>query len=246
MNMLFVLPYCQKDVALAAKLLDWITELKGASRVTHSCLLVADAAVPKAAALKMQDVARSIWYRAETMLVTVPETMQAWPQAPNLMFQNACRQINNCHKLPWLWLEPDAVPLKPTWMDDLANEYANCPKRYVGAFVESSQANTPPVHLPGVSMYPPDAYRELEPFTTSGQAFDMAMASHVIPRANNTLIIQSFYGTQELAPSFKETKAEGDAQNVLPINFIKPNAVLFHRCKDGSLIDVLRARRTKK
>ena len=62
-------------------------------------------------------------------------------------------------------------------------------------------------------------------------------------RSHNTPLIQHFWGKPDLAPTFREVKGEHDPENTIPMGFIKPEAVLWHRSKDGTLIDLLRARK---
>ena len=236
MNLLLTLPYCSKDIALLKKNLSWIARL-GFSE-DHACLLVADSAVPHEEKLAVQALAKAVFDSTETMIVVVPEKEQKWPEAPNLMFAAAARQVQEAYKQPWLWFEPDATPLVPNWLDLIALAYEHCPKRFMGSLVPSSGENDlPPVHLAGCAVYDPNAYTGLAQFTKGGKAFDIAAASYAVPRASNTPLMQHFWGQPDLAPTF--TDASTGPDNALSLSYIKPEAVMFHRCKDGTLIDLL-------
>jgi hypothetical protein len=239
MPLLLTLPYCQKDVALASKVLDWMIELS--PLYAHSCLLVADDAVPHEQKRELQKKAHGAFYFAETINVRVPADRQGWPLGPNFMFTAAARQVAEAYKLPWLWFEPDAVPLVPTWLDRIESAYKLSPKRFLGTHIPSEgQPDVPPVHLSGCAVYAADAYLGLQPLITGKVPFDMAAAGYSVPRSTHTPLMQHYWGSQDLAPTFKEDPTPLDPKNTLPLSFLKAEAVMFHRCKDGSLIDLLR------
>lgn len=236
-KMLCVLPYCSKDIESAKNLLQWITTLGGCPR--HSCLLIADVTVPKEQRMEVKALALPSFASVDGIPVAIPTT----GYAPNHMFMLAAQQIMFSYKWPWLWLEPDAVPLIHGWLDALADEYAVSPKRFLGNLVKGDQPGLPELHLTGVSIYPPDAFPIYDAFASiksANVAWDMEAATAVVPRAKHTCLIQSFWGTRELPPTFVKETAAGQPPNALPFSFLKPEAVLFHRCKDGTLIDLLR------
>jgi hypothetical protein len=236
--LLVTLPYCNKDIAAAERLLKWIDELN--TSLCHSLLLVGDSLVSRDKMKEFKSIASRSFHDVEAIIVTVPTNRQAWGTATKAMFEHTASQVSQCYKLPWLWLEPDCVPLKPTWLDELAYEYAFCPRRYMGAHVTASQLKSGPPHMAGPAIYPSNAYAELVPYLNNGEHFDLCIAPHVLPRSSNTDLIHHFWGTQELAPTFKSAKLEGDPENVLTMAHIKPGAVLWHRNKDGTLIDMIR------
>jgi hypothetical protein len=241
--LLVVLPYCQKDVAQAKELLTWIAELTDESH-TRNCavLLVADSAVPIDTCKELKSIAERGFAHNETIAVKVPEARQNWPMAPNAMFHDASKQIIECYKMPWLWLEPDAVPLKSDWLLSLEVAYHDSPKLYMGVFVESAQPNLPPVHMAGVGIYPSHAHAALRQFCAGEDAWDMAMAHYVVPRASRTNLIQSLWGEPNLPPVFVEAK-QGQP-NEVTLDVLQPGSVLFHRTKTSELIRLLRARKT--
>jgi hypothetical protein len=53
-------------------------------------------------------------------------------------------------------------------------------------------------------------------------------------------LIQCYYGTRELPPIFVAQRTEQSLINHIALDYIKPEAVLFHRNKDQSLIPLLR------
>lgn len=241
-RLICVIPYCAHDVDLAKNLLTWIGQLGGCPG--HSCVLAPDAVVPKDQRMALKALALQTFDNVETHVITPPQD----GYAPNHMFMLTAKQIMANFKMPWLWCEPDAVPLKHGWLDQLATEYAQSPKRFVGNLVNGNQPGLPAVHLTGVSIYPPDAFEVYEKFPSirsANVAWDMEAASDVVPRSQHTDLIQSFWGKRDLPPTFVKEKLAGSPENALPLSFISPEAVLFHRSKDGSLINLLREQETQ-
>lgn len=232
-----VIPYHAKDLESARNLLTWIKELGGCPG--HSCILAADATVPKEKRQEIKALARQSFENADTIPLAIPER----GYAPNHMFMLTAQQIMFSYKLPWLWLEPDAVPIRSGWLSTLSEEYAGSPKRLLGGLVESNQPGLPAVHLTGVSIYPCDVFPLFDGFASiksANVAWDMEAASATVPRAKNSQYMQHFWGTRELAPTFVKETAAGQPPNALTLEFIKADVVLFHRNKDGTLIELLR------
>lgn len=239
MKLLLTLPYHTKDVELMKKCILWMKELRS-NYDPHSCLLVADSGVPHETKIELHKLAKTMFPNVESISVRIPADKQKWPLAPNLMFYFAARQIQEAYKLPWLWFEPDAVPLKPTWLNDIAESYEKCPKRFMGSHIPSKgEPELPPVHLAGCAVYPADAYVGLNQFASADKAFDIASAAYTVPRSVNCPIMQHFWGKRDLSPVFAETKDMLDPENMVTLDFLYPDSVMFHRCKDGSLIDLL-------
>lgn len=242
-TLLVVIAYHPGDVQLAENLLSWINEL-GGTDTDHSCLLVADSNVPKEKRADLLQLARQSFRFSAT--IPIDATKSAWP--PNRMFLMAARQVSMCYKLPWLWLEPDAVPLRKNWRDELADEYGLCPKKFMGPIVENTlkQPNLPALHLTGTAIYPPDAwdlYNSIPALKTESRAWDMTAADQVVPRTQHTELIQHYYGEIKLPPVFVSERKAADPKNFVTKKFLHSSAVLFHRCKDGSLIELLRSSR---
>lgn len=235
--------YCKHDIELAKNLLKWIGELGGCPG--HSCILVADNVIPKEERKAMKELALPSFANVDTIPVAIPAT----GFAPNHMFMLAAQQIMFSYKLPWLWLEPDCVPLKSGWLSRLSEEYAGSPKRLMGNLIDSTQPGLPAVHLTGVSIYPCDVFPLFDAFksiSSANVAWDMEAAGATVPRAKNSQFMQHLWGTRELPPTFVKESAAGQPVNAKPLSFIRPDAVLYHRNKDGTLINLLREQLTAK
>lgn len=132
---------------------------------------------------------------------------------------------------PVLWIEPDAIPLKPGWFGAIAKEYVTCKSPFMGHLEPLCQ----PKHLAGVAVYPPD-WRLRAPLLAGvldapdsrvwgkgkGQAFDTYAAPDVYPQAKQARTIQQVW--------------KAPAMTISRLGLIDRDTVLFHQCKTGTLI----------
>lgn len=246
--LLVVLPYHAGDIDLARKLIEWIAEL--GSCKPHSLLLCADTAAPRDKIVDLMELARPHFVKVQTMLVSVPQPAEGktvWP--PNVMFLNAARQVNQCYKRAFLWLEPDAVPMYAGWLDDIAEEYEETPLRFMGSIIkQQGQEGMPSEYLNGVAVYPNDAidvFDKIAPIKDGIKAFDIGAATVLMSRSSDTPLIKHYWGERNLPPVFVEAKTPDSPKNHLTLDFIPKEAAIFHRSKDGKLIDILRKKRKK-
>lgn len=247
---LVVLPYHRGDFDIAKKLVQWISEL--GSCKPHSILLCADSTVPQESMRELMELARPSFERVATMIVTVPTkpaegSERVWP--PNTMFLQAANQVRENYRLPFLWLEPDAIPITDTWLDQIALAYQHCPRRFMGTIVtQVGQPGLPAQYLNGVAVYPNDAvevFNNISAVKDHSSAFDIGSAPVVVSKSQNTSLMQHFWGTKEMPPIFVATKTTDSPKNHVTMDFVKPGVVLFHRSKDGNLIDLLREQKAK-
>lgn len=134
---------------------------------------------------------------------------------------------------PWLWWEQDAVSLRSGWLTALAEEYAGCHLPFMGAIGASDRPDA--AHLNGVAIYPADACRRVPSLIVGGLLpFDVKGGSRVLSQAHVTPLIQhawSWNGAYSPPPTFPDAAS---------LSRLSDSAVLFHRCKDASLITQLR------
>lgn len=241
MKLIAVLPYCQKDHTSATRLLNWIKELDG--HVDHALLLVADDAVPMDTKKALDALGKTVFAHSETILVKAPAPVGDNYHAPAaMMFLRAMGHIEQCYRWPFLWMEPDCVPLKHGWLDALAQEYENSPKEFMGSMMRTSQEGVPSQIFFATAIYPRDSHHRLKEFCDGKQAFDMAFSPYVVPRGTNTPLMFHCFGSPNDPPTFKDVKMPGDGPNVGTLESIPKQAVFMHRCKDGTLIDLLQKR----
>lgn len=233
--MLVVFPYSLVDQKLAVKLAQWIAEL--GKNPTHEVLIVRDHRCNPALDQSIRAALISSFSAVETIDVT-DDVYNQWPHSANLMFRNAAKHIQYTRPRFWLWMEADAVPMRSDWCDLLEAEYLEAGKPFSGDLVS---VHTPELdvedHLSGVAIYPGVITDHAGlAVVTLELAWDMACREQTVPNMH-----QSKY----LSHAWRHPTFEGMEQVQREIYAIKPECVLFHASKDGSLIDILRAERNK-
>lgn len=211
--MLIAIAYCRKDREQADALSGWLHEL---GPFNHDLLTVRD--------YRTKPV-EFTGFRSQKEII-VRDPVDTWPAGPNASFSAAGKYIEYKAKQPWLWLEPDAIPLRKEWIDLIEQEYLASGKPFMGARVEVPNV---PVHMSGVGVYPARlSHHAGLAYQTVETAWDVTAAQQIVPQAHFTNLIQH----QWKAPSF-ESWADVEKR-------IRPEAVIFHANKDGSLIQLLR------
>lgn len=252
--MLLVLPFCNKDAATASKNIAWMFELDG--KTNFECLLAWPDSTKPEFIEKMRAGASKVFAKVHEF--SYPEaTETTWPAGPNWAWQSVARWIpmitnskGNTYPFekvlpdgtPWLFLEADAVPLKPGWMQTLADEYRRGGKPFMGHIVKDMG------HMNGVAVYPNHvAFYARDALHAVHSAWDAVLREQTIDVTHNANhLIQHCWVLHNQdtpmhfgdgpAPSFRDP---GHMHRIL-----EPNAVLFHRTKDGSLINCLMQART--
>jgi hypothetical protein len=234
--MICVIPFHTGDVNLAQDLLRWIEDLGGCQN--HDALLVVDRSVQWSTAIAALTQANKCFRRVTFAVPDVPYDF-GWPQGANAMFKFAAKHIEENFAEHWLWLEPDAAPLKSGWLDALDAAYKTCGKRFMGAVYRSNNPNIQIPVLSGVAVYPNECMREVEEATKGIAAFDVILSQILNGDMAHTDLIHWVWGEKrEIAPRFAEINEPGT--EIFCLKQLKKEAVLFHRCKDGSLIRLLR------
>lgn len=222
---LVVTPFHPGDIEQAFRQAQWIRELGRLSG--HDLLLIADTRCSKE-----QVEALHLEYAASYDHVEVLDFVdhyRKWPESPNQVFGLAARHIMRAKPQPWLFLEPDAVPLKTGWLDGLWAEYQAAGKPFMGDFVSAATAGINIVdHMSGNAIWPADLFTHAGLTLIADVAFDVAGASQIVPQMHKTKLIQH----QWKAPPFESWQQVEER--------IRPEAVVYHASKDGSLIRLLR------
>jgi hypothetical protein len=124
MSLLIVIPFNASQAESAEKLCDFIYFISGKQQQGH-CLLVASSDVHDEMKLKVK-LAAEVAFENVNLAVT-----RANP------FSETVKLVSQNYKSPWLWLEPDCVPLKVGWIGALQEAYDNQPKKYMGAYYKN-------------------------------------------------------------------------------------------------------------
>lgn len=231
--MICAIAFHSGDFGQAVDLLDWINLLDGCK--AHDCLLIADSEVQWNDCLRLMTLAREGFQNVE--MITAEPPRKGWPMAANAMFMAAAHHLAG---KPFFWCEPDCIPLRAGWLDELQHEYERIGKPFMGALVRSTQVGLPEISLGGCAVYPRDAAERLRAFCTGERAWDVASSEAVVPLASDTKLVQWFWGQPQLAPTFAVSKFLNSPVNTFTQKHISQEAVVFHRNKDGTLIRILK------
>lgn len=240
---LVVLPFHSGDADLMVKLLDWILHLNPDGHKKTDALLVTDESVSSDQRATVVERTKQAFRNVMLTVATIPDTHKGWPKAPNVMFEHAARQVQLTCKVPWLWLEPDSVPLKKNWLEVLSEEAFFSSRLFVGAHVQGRTLKGQVLeHMSGVGIYPHNTMLHLGlDIANAEEAFDLAISEKVLRRMQKTHLIQHHWGpNQSEPPTFVPSVTSASPKNSVTLSLIDSRAVLFHRCKDGSLIELLK------
>lgn len=221
--MIVVLPVCNKDLSAALRNLKWAKHLDG--QIDYDCVVSHDTDTD---AVKVISSA-SEYFKSVTEHTYAPPKETTWPRPQNVAFQHAASFVYGFTRSPWLWWEQDAVPLRSGWMDEITSEYLASRRLFMGAKYMTPYGP----HLNGVAVYPYNVpLIEPEMMMCRGAPFDLVGGKKVLSYSHISPLFQhvwSFEGSsnESPAPTFP------NAEDLLKVD---PKAVLFHRCKDDSLI----------
>lgn len=231
--MTVVLAFCPADADQALSLLEFIGQLGGCQE--YSALLVVDAGVDWAKCVDALSLANRIFRVASIVCTDAPVT--GWPAGANALWIAAAKHCKTVGT-DWLWLESDAIPVKRGWL--VAIDKMRKGSRYFGQlYMYPEQAMKV---MSGIAVYPPDAIDLIGPYIAANptKAWDVSSAEAVVPLATNTKLIHHFYGEKDLAPTFIENRTSETRRNAFTLDQIPDEAVIYHRNKDGTLIELLR------
>jgi hypothetical protein len=213
---------CHRDVELAALWLRWVVHLgfKGRMLVvfTHRTdpapLIAAIAGTTRIGVVRCPD-----------------EQERGYPGSASHLFLRTIEEVEK--RFPGkavFWVEPDTVPMKPGWNEEIVAEYQTCGKPFLGMRV-----GTKFPHLSGNAIYPAN-WRELAPSIADvlnapdyrlwgpgkGQPWDVYCRHDTTPQMAESKLMQQ---------TWKERDARGTR-----LKEIRPETCLFHQDKAGALI----------
>ena len=245
--MIVVAPFCIKDCKSAHKNITWAHELDG--KLPFKVMLSYDTDVPEDWIKKIDDISHHTF--DEVVHFNYNEWMgnPSWPSPQNYSFGKVCREIISNYDEPFLFWEPDAVPIRERWMHDIERDYQKCGKPFMGHIVHGAFDQNS-MHLNGVAVYPPNLheYSTAIMIPPQGVAWDVAGSfDGVVQNSRHSKLIMNVWEIDAknrpctsggIVPSFPDQKTVDDV-----VDF---EASLFHRNKDLSLVDRLRERRNAK
>lgn len=269
--MICLLNFCHKDRDQALNLLKWIGTLGGCKG--HDLILQSSITAAANGLVSELELAANDLFDTITTRVTDIQDERGWPYSCNTAWVDAVmfmryrparpwlfakmenpagtpkwkEEVAEASKrltVPWFWMEPDCVPLTKDWLDRIEVAYRECsvrksqPKYFLGGEVRQ-----PEHRMSGVGVYPcavAQFTRGLPHLANNPAPWDQVLSQDFSSFVEYTPLIQNVWnktvGDPNSAPTFPD---------VASLSHLDPSAVLFHRCKDGSLIERLRERDRK-
>lgn len=221
------------DIDATRKLLLWMEELGGSSN--HDLVIVADAGTPFDEASAALEIGRRVFKSA--LLVTNERSVIGWVEGPKSLVIRAL-DFAAAHSRAILIMDSDAIPLSPGWLDRIEGEYTAFGRPYMGHLFDCNQPGLPSKLMSPIAVYPPTASKELFDPILNGHHWDVSITPVVVPQCHDTNLIHHLFGEIGNPPSFSTAAVPGT--NIFSLGQIRPSAVIFHRNKDGTLIDLLR------
>ncbi len=228
--MLVAFTYCRKDASLALDNLRWIAEM-GCVKA-HDILIT----FPEGLEFKEHESAARSAFNKVT-LNPIDDVSSGWPFGANHAWRRACDYIDYFKMSPFLYMEADAIPTKPEWMNIIAAEYQHCGKPFLGylEYKDDPQRR----HMNGVGVYQQvhrlapsllTAPTPSEPSQIGSNhlAFDWSGKDEVVPQMHVSKLFQFQYK--------KEAELIADES----LSWLRSDAVIFHTMKDTRFIDLLR------
>lgn len=227
--MFVVIPIYERDKDAALRLAQWIADLGGAGK--HDCILAVHKGTDSAPVF---DILKPAFRRIREFfipdeLIVERDDMHAY--AANVMWKRTVNDIGDMPEPePWLWLELDAVPLTPDWLDKIDAAYKREGKPFLHDLVVTPRGRS----NSGCGVYPPKVANYTERlWELADVSWDILLYPEFKAHTAYTPLIQDigFLPDGETLPTFPDQES---------LAIIRPEAVLFHRCKNESLIARLR------
>jgi len=233
--MTVVISFHRGDVHLAISLLEWIKLL--GKHPTHNCLLVVDCAMEWGSSMDTLNLANEIF--RSTSLITNDKPTEGWIPGSCSLFAAAAQHMESIGE-PFLWVEPDATPLHKGWLDAIAAAYQQYSKPFLGSLVTHSLSNRPNPYFEGCGVYPANTWSRIKDKFILEESWTLWCAEEVVPHAVDSPLFQHFWGVKDLAPTFVAQRKSDSPVNALTLADVRQGAALFHRCKDQSLLRLMR------
>lgn len=152
-----VIPFDSSDVARAERLCDLIYWQSGQKPEGH-VLLAASHDVHGEFVEKCRIAATVAFQTVDVIKLSPVSHTDSKTLKLNHSLRETSKYIKDNYRVPFLWLEPDCVPLKRGWLKAIGQAYHSQPKRYMGCHVASGEKK----YLFRVAVYPHYAFSELE------------------------------------------------------------------------------------
>lgn len=229
--LLVVIPFTTAEVPLVLKNLALARKLDG--RLSNPVLLTYEegtGGVPEV-------VQAALTAFSEVQTFTYHQGPSGWPMGPNHAFKMTAFHLGEQkNPRPFLWWEADATPLRKGWLEVLDSAHRAGGRLFSGHVVSGMD------HMNGVGIYPPDVREHsIKAMTSVKTPWDVAMKGETRHLTNpiNHLILHYWNivaGSNYNGPAGEPLSVKSKKELA---KWVTPEAVLLHRCKDGSVADVL-------
>jgi hypothetical protein len=225
-----LLPFHKEALHIAEQWMSWAHELQCGRN--HTMILMPTKGIDFA---KVEALARETFASVDILLDC--EKITGHPAGPNSMMRQAAWHCQMEKIGPWMFCEPDNIPLVTDAFDRWEREYKAFGKDFMGCFRPAHDVT--PDYLSGNMMIPLNVLakasrlgRRVLSKDNVELAFDIVAAEQILPNAHFTKLLQQVPKNADgTSITFPDRKS---------LSIISPDAVFFHPCKDGSLIERLR------
>lgn len=229
--MIVCLPFFSGDAWLAAKNLEWMIQLDG--KVPYECVLSSDTQTD---AKDVVALAKQFFKKVYQFKYDRLPGNQPWPYNQNHAFMSFAWFIyNKFVRHAWLWVETDSTPICSGWIQQIEECHIKGGKPFTGHWNESTGVfNGVAVYPWNISKYSP---RAMTAALTEGHQppWDVYCSKEVEPHLNKANhLFQHIWRDDETGDAWTFP----DMKTVHKV--VRQGVVLFHRCKDGTIIDRLR------
>jgi hypothetical protein len=192
----------------------------------------------------------------EVNRIIAQDGFNGWPLGPNQMFSDAASRCYSTNE-PWMFWEPDCVPMKSGWVDDLETEFKRKPA-IIGHQYEGGMAtNGKNIYkmIVGSAVYPPNfldfcpSARSLDNYNLAYRnlgvvpdPWDVRCRWNFLAIGRNSPLLRTYW--KSVNYQWKDGKIvffaeDSEAQAIqgvtCPDRIVSSQAVVSHGCKDGSL-----------
>lgn len=140
MNLFLVFPVTTDTASRVEFGLDWIFQLALRQKRGHA-LFVFDSVHPE----YVDRIRATADLAFESHDIVVPaskdtkEKMASAIVRRNNIFMTAAGYCQRCIRVPWLWIDADATPTNPQWLDNIEAQFMAQPRRYSHTFLQDSK-----------------------------------------------------------------------------------------------------------
>ena len=232
--MLTVFPFYDGDVDRMLQLLEWIQDLGGCPK--HDALLVADAGTEWQRCLEVKKLAAQSF--KTVTLITNETSVMGWIEGPKSLFLAGAKWAHK-QNVPFLQMETDAIPLVSGWLDKIDQRLHGLRWHLYGARVFEQRTTIPAQVSEWNSRLLPGRFKARIRHKTRCQLGSSIVELSDTGDQAHTPLIKHRWGEKDLAPTFVKRKLAAPV-NAFTLDDIPKEAVIWHRNKDGTLIELLR------